>query len=352
MKRLTALLAVAVVASGCSALGLRGACNGTEVRAEFEQVGDLVKNANVQSSDVVIGTVTGIELDEKRWLARVTMCLEPQQAMPKATIAVVRTTSLLGEKFVDLRIQEAGPPFLQDGDVLSVTQTSKAAELEDVFARLSAVLGTGNLEDLNRFVAAQARILGARDSELRRVLKDLRKFTDVLAGRRKQLAGAIDSLDVVARNVLDESKVLERFLTSFARSSSVLADHKKGLQDLVVALDGFSRASSQLLNATEGGLDTQFEKLRPVLRTAVANSHNVRKTLQTLATFSEWFPESIPGDYVQLDVCREMRFEYSPGVNCVQADDGDGRKSPASRSGHAASSTLEFILTTPLRGRS
>src|SRR5688572_13917378 len=128
-------LIAALTISSCAVLGFETACKGTEIIGKFAQVGDLVENANVQASDVVVGTIKKIELDG--WEAQVTMCLNPEEKIPADIVAVVRTTSLLGEKFVDLQSQSEGGPFLEDGDVLTSDQTSKATELEEVFAKLA-----------------------------------------------------------------------------------------------------------------------------------------------------------------------------------------------------------------------
>ncbi|MDQ4124967.1 MAG: MCE family protein, partial [Actinomycetota bacterium] len=244
--RRTAFVALAgLLATSCAALGYAGKCGGTSVIANFEQVGDLVEAANVQSSDVVIGTVSKIEL--KGWDAAVTMCLDKDEQIPADVEARIRTTSLLGEKFVDLRPRTEGPPYLEDGAVLGTEDTGKATELEDVFAELAGILGSGNLEDLNRFTASQAEILRDNAGELRTVLAELREFTDTLATRKDDIGAAIDSLDNVARAVVDEQGVLKRFLDSFADSSGVLADQKGSLNDLLYSLDRFTRISVQLL---------------------------------------------------------------------------------------------------------
>ncbi|MDQ3940848.1 MAG: MCE family protein [Actinomycetota bacterium] len=316
-RRIALILATALAGTACSALGFQGNCNGTEIIGIFAEVGDLVENANVQSSDVEIGSVTNIELDG--WNARVTMCLDEGEGVPEDTEAVIRTTSLLGEKFVDIQSESGGPPFLPDGATLDLDQTSKATELEEVFAKLAAVLGTGNLEQINRFTASQAEILEGRSDELRDVLSRLRRFTDVLNGRRNQIAASVDSLDSVARTVLNDSTVLERFLDSFAGSSRVLSEQRQELENLLVALDRFTNVSVRLLDATERGLDEQFRDLRPVLDTAVANSTNLRASLRTLATFTQMFPETMPGDYLQLDVCQAPPEETGQGTTCPQS---------------------------------
>ncbi len=348
-RRHTALLALACFAgTSCAALGYAGKCDGTSVIASFEEVGDLVEAANVQSSDVVIGTVQKIEL--KGWNAAVSMCLDEGEQIPSDVEARVRTTSLLGEKFVDLRPRTEGPPYLEDGAVIGVEDTGKATELEDVFAELATILGSGNLEDLNRFTASQAAILRDNADELRTVLAELHEFTDTLATRKDDIASAIDSLDNVARAVVAEQGVLKRFLDSFADSSGVLADQKASLNELLFSLDRFTRVSVRLLEATEAGLDEQFRELRPVLRTVVRNSARVRETIQTLAVFTQYFPESMPGDYLQLDVCQALPEQYGEGTTCPQAE---GVDDPSSRSGGGGAgdmTDLERLLRRPLEG--
>jgi phospholipid/cholesterol/gamma-HCH transport system substrate-binding protein len=339
IRRVAALAAVAVLGTSCAVLGYAGDCEGTEIVGMFEQVGDLVENSNVQSSDVEVGTVTSIELDD--FNARVTMCMDPGERVPVDARFVVRTTSLLGEKFVDVQPQSDESRFLEDGDIVGLDQTGKATELEEVFAKLAAVLGTGNLEQINRFTTAQANILRGRAGKLREVLNRLRRFTDLLNGRRDQIVASVDSLDSVARTINDDSRILERFLDSFAGSSQVLSDQRDQLEDLLIALDRFTNVSVRLLGSTERGLDEQFTDLRPVLRTAVDNSANLHKSLKTLATFSQWFPETMPGDYLQLDVCQAPPEVHSQGTTCPQTRDNDD---PTSRRDRTATDAVRYLL--------
>jgi phospholipid/cholesterol/gamma-HCH transport system substrate-binding protein len=346
LKLAVALTTMSLLTASCAALGFASACDGTQLIGIFEQVGDLVENANVQSSDVVIGTIQKIEL--AGWNARVTLCVQPGEQVPEDTRLVVRTTSLLGEKFVDLQPQSPGPPYLEDGDVIDTDNTSKATELEEIFAKLAGVLGTGNLEQINRFTTAQARILRDHSDELREVLTDLHEFTDLLVDHKDQIAEGVDNLDEVAQTILGEDSVLRSFLSSFADSAKILDDQKEELETLLVSLDEFTNVSVRLLDQTENGLDKQFNDLRPVLRTLVANSQNLEDALTTLATFSQWFPETMPGDYLQLDVCQAAPDQFGQGTTCDQAignDDPDARSTSLEPSG-----ALELIMRQPLRG--
>ncbi|HYI45658.1 MAG TPA: MCE family protein [Actinomycetota bacterium] len=343
------LLPCALLATSCTALGLGGDCNGTEVIGIFEQVGDLPVAANVQSSDVEIGTIQEIELDE--WSAKLTMCLKEGENVPADTLAVIRTTSLLGEKFVDLQPQSDSPPYLQDGDVLDLDVTSKATELEDIFAKLAGILGAGNLEQINRFTAAQAKILRGHTGDVKDLLSKLNTFTGLLAERKEKVSSAVDSLDSVARTLKSDSATLTNFLRSFADSSEVLANNKEGLQSLLISLDRFSNVSAQLLIQTERGLNSQFKDLKPILKTLVSDTGRIHETLQTLATFSEYFPETMPGSYLQLDVCQAVPENYEQGLTCPQSIENDDPKvAPLSQEEPKAENAAEYILRLPLVG--
>jgi phospholipid/cholesterol/gamma-HCH transport system substrate-binding protein len=336
--------------SSCALIGLSASCNGMTIIGQFKQVGDLVKNANVQASDVRIGNIDDIKLvgsPTDGYHADVTMCIDQGEHVSSNVRAVIRTTSLLGEKFVDLQQQAPGPPYLQQGDVLSLSQTGKSAELEDVFAKLASILGTGDLEDINRFTHSQAVIFKGHVKDVRTLLTELDRFTGTLAQRRGQIASAVDHLDNVAHSILNNSPVLQNFLKSFAGSSSVLSAQRHALQRLLFSLDRFSSISVQLLNSTAGGLNKQFRDLRPILRTLVASSANLQTTLQTLAVFSTRFPLSMPGSYLQLDVCQALPNVTAQGTTCPQNIHTDN---PHSSSGSDPSNGVQLILQQPLRG--
>ena len=352
LTRVSLFACLALFSTSCNALGIGGtSCDGTEVIGFFDQVGDLPRAANVQSADVEIGTVKDIELDG--WDAKVTMCLEPEQRVPADVEAVVRTTSLLGEKFIDLKPQSLGAPYLEDGDTLDTDQTSKATELEDVFAKLAGILGTGNLEQLNRFTSAQAKILKGNAGKVRKVLSQLNTFTGLLADRKQDISIAVDSLDSVSRTISSDSETLRRFLDSFASSAEVLSNNKEGLQSLLISLDRFTNVSARLLVKAERGVNAQLRDLRPILRTVIGDSDRIRETLTTLATFSEYFPESMPGNYLQLDVYQAGPEDYDQDTSCPQSnqnDNPDVRRVPTTRTEPQAENTVEYILRLPLVG--
>ena len=105
---------------------LLSACGGGtySVTATFDDVGDLQKAGAVQVADVRVGNISSISLTPD-FRAKVSMALNRSVHIPKNSEALVRTTSLLGEKFIELHPlgDPTQAPYLSSGDTVTHTLT-------------------------------------------------------------------------------------------------------------------------------------------------------------------------------------------------------------------------------------
>ncbi|HVL81612.1 MAG TPA: MlaD family protein [Actinomycetota bacterium] len=323
MRRVLLAAALVVSVLGGSACARPG---GTTIHAEFDDVGDLVTRANVQSRDAVIGTVSSIELREREgepgWLARVTLTVDEGAPIPEGTTAVVRSTSLLGEKFVDLvPPEDVAPdtPRLPDGAVIPLARTDKAPELEEVFQELGGLLASGALADLGTFVTAQARILEGRSEEVGRVLDGTARVVDSLAGQRQAIAQALDNLRSTAATLAAGTDTTNRFLTTTDQALGVLVEQRGQLESLLLELDRFSAVGSRLLEQHSDEMDRQIKALLQI----VPKVHEARAVLDQaipkLTPFALLFARAIPGDYIQLDIYPESPLPVPHAGGSAQA---------------------------------
>jgi phospholipid/cholesterol/gamma-HCH transport system substrate-binding protein len=97
------------------------------VYAEFENIGGLKVRAPVKSAGVVVGRVSDIQFDSKKFVARVTLNLDRRYEFPKDTSVSILTSGLLGEQYLGL---EAGGDTagLKDGDTVKLTQSAVVLE--------------------------------------------------------------------------------------------------------------------------------------------------------------------------------------------------------------------------------
>lgn len=309
MKRQIAiLLLAALVLAGC---GVNGRMTGDRVIAYFEDAGDLVRGANVQVKDVEVGSVNEIDLvtQDGKMLAKVTMTIEDGLTInPDGLGAVVRQTSLLGEQFIQL-VPDEGIGELEGEVVIPVELTDRRVDVETFLADLSAFIGNGALEDLNRFTHAQALILEDRGTRFGETIGELEKFTDVLANRRFDVAAAIDSLGDAGQTLATNRDTLASFLDSLETANALLAGQGDELQALFRSLSRFGTVSARFLARHETAITRQFTALRPVLRKLARSQGVLRVDISQLRTFLELFPKSMgggpgdrgEGDYIQIE---------------------------------------------------
>jgi phospholipid/cholesterol/gamma-HCH transport system substrate-binding protein len=102
------------------------------VRAEFDNIGGLKVRAPVRSAGVVVGRVTDIQFDTKKYVAVVSLSVSQKYQFSKDTAAQILTSGLLGEQYVGLQAggDEAN---LADGDTIKLT--SSAVVLENLISR-------------------------------------------------------------------------------------------------------------------------------------------------------------------------------------------------------------------------
>lgn len=94
---------------------------GYTVYAEFDSVSGLREGAAVEMAGVEIGKVDAIGL--KEFISVVEMRIEPEVKIPEDTIASIRTSGLIGEKFVKLS-PGGSERWLEEGEVINDTESS------------------------------------------------------------------------------------------------------------------------------------------------------------------------------------------------------------------------------------
>lgn len=327
MKRCLVAL-VALAAASCNG------SNSVEVDAIFDDVGDLTTRSSVQFVDVKIGTVTGISLEGRR--ARVSMKLDGSVSLAGNVHALIRSTSLLGEKFVEIRTppRESPSGVLRSGQTIPVERTGKAAELEQVFLELGDLLQAGAGSDLASIVGSSGEILSGREERLGEVLFQLRLLTETLAARAPEIGTAVDNLDSGFAHLAGGKDTLQRVLGSAEGLTSVLTSRQGDLDRLLDALDRFASVAARYSSETKVAADASLKDLRSVLDEVMTSTSDLEAALPLLARYVELWPLAVPGDYIQMDVVGTPANEPPPSIS----------SSPPLRSGRARPTTLEAFL--------
>jgi phospholipid/cholesterol/gamma-HCH transport system substrate-binding protein len=313
VTRVLRFASVAVVgvllAAGCS---LPGAKTGPmKLTATFDDVGDLVVDHAVQIADVRVGSITKIELTSD-YRAKVTMSLD-RVDLPADAIAELRTTSLLGEKFIQLRpcdptidvapdangvrrsVCTGTKDKLQSGTDIARDHTKQAPELESVADQAVQLLGGVMANDVATLVETGSVGFGGRAGELRSLISDLATISSTLADQSNHILGIIDGLDKATGTLSASNGDLDQLLVNLQQTTTVLADQRQQAVDTLQALTRLAQDQDTLVfEPYLQQVNQQIQEIDRILSSVTDGRAEVANLLEWVQRFAYQIPLGVP----------------------------------------------------------
>jgi phospholipid/cholesterol/gamma-HCH transport system substrate-binding protein len=299
-NRVLAFAAVGVAAVALALLMFGGGGADYQLRAQFQNAGQVVKGGIVTLSGKQVGTVTGQRLTPDG-VAELELTIDDDWApLPAGTRAQIRQFGLSGpaSRYIELKLPDgATREHLDDGAVLTPDETVSNVDLDEVFAIF--------------------------DPKTRRALKG------VFRGSARQYAGAgkraaegwryLDPSLVSATRLFDElnrdSDELRRFI---GETSQLVGDVAEKREDLAGLVDNLATTTGAIVRP-EGSLAEAIERLPPFLRQANTTYVNLRAALDDIDPLIE---TGKPVVKKLLPYTRELRgfvTDLQPTVNDLAA---------------------------------
>jgi phospholipid/cholesterol/gamma-HCH transport system substrate-binding protein len=277
---------------------LLSACSGGSytVIAYFGDSGDLQSRGAVQVADLRVGTVSKITLT-KDFQSRVVMHINTGIKIPQNSEAVLRTTSLLGEKFVELHplASPTAGPFLTNG--ATVAHSVERPELEVVAETAVKLLGAITATDVQTIVATGAEGFGGRGPQLAALIGDLNQVSGTLATRTKEIGSVIDNLDHATQTLAAGAPAISDLLTQLATTTTLLAKDREQAVTALASLTHLAEAADYSLTKYQAGIDREIKQVDAVTATLVNSLGSVQVLLDWLQKFAVAFPKGIFGNY-------------------------------------------------------
>ena len=321
--RATAALVLLASITSCEFRGLSdvslpgGAATGDDVyrvTVVFEDVLDLVQQSAVKVNDVTVGSVEKISLDGYR--AVVVCRLEDDVELPANTVAELRQTSLLGEKFVSLEVPEAGGTGrLADGAVIPVARTDRNPEVEELLGALSGLLNGGGVEQLHTISVELSAALSGREDAVRDFLRQLDTFVAGLDASKADVVRAIDALDALTATLAAQKQTIATALDEIGPGLTVLADQRQHLTEMLEGLARLGDVGTRVIRASRADTEADLAALKPILEKLEAAGDYLPGALPIILTYP--YPptveKGIRGDYAGLKITADLDFTRALG---------------------------------------
>ncbi len=299
------------------------------VKVQFTDVLDLVPKTSVKVNDVNVGNVTDIELTGTT--ATVTLELKKDVNLPENTIAEIRQTSLLGEKFVSLKPPEDEAPEgeLSNGDTIELDRTGRNPEVEEVLGALSLVLNGGGVAQLKTIASEINLALEGREDAAKSVLTQVDSLMGQLDENKADIVDAIESLNRLAVTAREQQGSIDLALEELPSALESVNRQRDDLVKMLQALNELGDVGVRVIKASKDVTIETFRQLQPVLTQLANSGDSFVDAFHVFLTYP--FVDEVVGrdpqvarnlhmgDYTNLSIDLDLNLNKIPGV-CFPLD--------------------------------
>jgi phospholipid/cholesterol/gamma-HCH transport system substrate-binding protein len=275
------------------------------ITAQFADVLDLVPQASVKVNDVAVGRVDRIDLAPDTRSAIVSMTVNGDVKLPADAYADLRQSSLLGEKFVQLRAPQnkaAASAPLAGGAMIPLARTNRNPEVEEVLGALSLLLNGGGVNQLSDITRELNKALTGNEAELRALLSRVDHLATELDGQKGQIVRAIDGLNRLSSTLVGQTANLGNALDNLAPGLAVVNQQRDQLVGMMQALDKLSTVAVDTINQSRASLLDDLRALAPTLTKLADAGSNLPTALRILPTYPlpDVAGEVVKGDFANV----------------------------------------------------
>lgn len=196
--------------------------------ASFRTASGLKKDVPVEIAGIEVGRVEDIALKMDR--ALVSMRVRPDLALSADSLALIRTSGVLGDKFIEIIPGVAGGPALGNGGRIANTRTP--AEVDELITKINEIT-----VDIKAVTESLNTVFGGEEgvANLRQIMKNLR---DASESASSLIAGNRERLDAIIKN-----------LAAFTGDMRVVSSERR--DDIQTTLINLSQVSKELTHTID-----------------------------------------------------------------------------------------------------
>jgi phospholipid/cholesterol/gamma-HCH transport system substrate-binding protein len=217
---------------------------GKDYRAEFRSVAGLNVGAEVRYGGVLVGTVTGTDLDPERpTTILVRFRVKNVTPVREDTRAAITQVGLLGEQYLNLEPGSPTSPPLPEGSTIAsidnlsfqdaMNRVARFLEQADtLFGGLDRLAKTSPLERLDRTLARLDELVATAGTGSQRVfvrLDEVGAQIALLVGRTERLLAGADSTFRVVGPALDETQ--QEALATLRETRAMVVELRQALHE-------------------------------------------------------------------------------------------------------------------------
>lgn len=253
------------------------------LRIVFNFTGGMEVGAPVRYAGLDIGSVKDIELlGEGKNQDRVAVVAEinPKISIKKNSIAMIKTSGLMGGLYIDVRPGTKGSPPLGDNEELIGEDSFEIAKIGD--------MATEIVLEIRRFTQLSEELVTDARSTLKDVRGSMANMNTILTENRKYVRGSMENALKISENVstLVEKNsgkletTLDHMVSASEKSDKLLTDKDADIREIIDQMHNLTREMEILLADTRPGVTSLINSME-------ANAHEITLDIDRTATSVE-----------------------------------------------------------------
>ncbi|WP_445166249.1 MCE family protein [Mycolicibacterium sp. Dal123E01] len=228
------------------------------VMLDLPATGGLYKFSNVTYRGLQVGKVTSIDLTDTG--ARATLSLETSPKIPADLKAEVRSMSAVGEQYVELLPRNDTAPYLQDGSVIAVGNTSIPQSVGPMLDQVSKLVSTIPKDKLSQLLGESYQAFNGTGYDFGSLVDSGATITRDANGISDNTRALIDDARPFVAGQAQTTDSIRTWAKSLAGVTEQVANNDPEFRSILRNGPGFAQETSKLL-----------EQLKPTLPVLLAN---------------------------------------------------------------------------------
>lgn len=267
------LMAVVMVATGCSAFGGE---EGRTITAEFSRAVQMFPGNSVRVLGVDVGRVTDVE--QGRESVEVTFRIDDADLkLPDDVNATIVPVSLLGERYVQLfPAYDGGEEFTSDR--LAIEHTSVPTEQDELLRGLQDYFGALDPQRVAAFVTDVASVLDDNGENLNDLINYGSGVISTLARKRDSLAKMFQELNTITQALATRQEEIGRLIHSYNSVTKIVNENRTAVEGTIEGLNLAAAELASLLIDHRNPLGADIQTLTRTSRTLDRNVYRFART--------------------------------------------------------------------------
>jgi len=265
------------------------------VKTELATSGGIFTNAEVTYRGVPVGRVGDMSLTSDGIEVDLLIDSSAPQ-IPASARAVVANRSAIGEQYVDLQPDTDQGPFLEDGSVIAVGDTTTPIPIENVLTSANGLVHSVPVDALHTVAKELGAAFNGKGEDLQVLADSLSGISQSGLDTLPQTLGLIRDSQTVLTTQSDQSSAIKQFSTDL---DALTAQLRTSDPDIRRVIDNGIPASEQVGSlVTEAGpaLTTNLSNLSAVAAAAAPTLPSLQPFLLFLPALAGAAPTVAPGD--------------------------------------------------------